>query len=188
MIYYDIENLQNFLNELSPTERKKLFQSGIRRVAEKMRKAAVMNLKGSGINLSPGSGVEKGIKKKLYRKVPGFRITIGSVQQTAARKRTRHGYSYRYGKTTSVWTDFTLQRTSRGKELPILIWAEGGTDRRFTKRRFFSKKGNGHSTGFMPEYGFMKKTEAEEMPGIEEDMKQTILNTVHRKAKKYGGK
>ncbi len=188
MIYYDIENLQNFLNELKPEARKKLFQSGIRRAAEKMRKAAVANLRGSGLKLSAGSSIEKGIKKKLYRKVPGFRITIGSQKNVGGRKRSGRGYSYRYGKTRSVWTDFTLQKTSRGKELPILIWAEGGTDRRFTKRRFFSKKGSGHSTGWMPEFGFMKKTEAEEMPGVSENLKKTIIDTIHRKAKKYGGK
>lgn len=187
MIYYDIQNLQKFLNELSPQERKKLFQSGIRRVAEKVRKAAVANLRESGMNLDPGSKLEKGIKKKLYRKVPGFRVTIGTQQEVAAYKRSRGGY-HRYGKKRRTWTGFTLQETSKGKKLPILIWAEGGTARRFTKRRFFSKKGSGHSTGQMPAYGFMKKTHDEKMPGIEAEVKQTIIDTVHRKAKKYGGK
>ncbi|MDE6772068.1 MAG: hypothetical protein K2J49_05650 [Muribaculaceae bacterium] len=172
MIEYDIDNLQAFLNELSPKERTKLFKAGFRKAANKVRKVAVRNLRGSGIR--SGKELEKGIRRVLYRKKSGFRVTVGS----AGKGNSRAG---------DVQAAHHTNR--RGKKKPILVWAEGGTARRFVKGSYHKgKRHRGHSTGKMPAYGYMKKTREEVLPTVEKEIKESIIETIHTKARKYGGK
>lgn len=171
MIEYNIDNLQGFLNALSPKERTKLFKAGIRKAANKMRKAAVQNLRDSG--LRSNKDLEKGIRRVLYRKKAGFRVTIGSIGNV----------NWRKGEVAAAY-----HTNSKGKKKPVLVWAEGGTDRRFVKDTYRKgKKVRGHSTWKMPAYGFMKKTRDEELPTVDKELKESIIETIQKTAKKYGG-
>lgn len=114
----------------------------------------------------------KGVRRAVFRRELGFRVTIGSRDKR--------------GRGSGAWS---FVANSKGKEKPILMWAEGGTALRRTKGGFSWGRGpRSHSTGEMPSYGFMKRTREEALPGIEEMIKRDIIESVKRIAKRYGCK
>lgn len=168
MLNYDDTKLMQLFRELGPEGRKKALRGAMSRGANRLRKAAVENLALSNLKVTPEA--LKGVRRAVYRKRLGFRITIGSRD--------------RRGKGSGVWG---IVKNSKGKEKPILMWAEGGTDFRRTKRGFlFKGSRRAHSTGRMGEYGFMKRTREDALPGIEEQMRKDIVASVERIAKRYG--
>ncbi len=143
------------------------------RTGTKVRQMAVENLRSSD-KLKSNKDLEKGIRRVVYRKQLGFRVTIGS------KKRGKRG--------KDVWTDFSYHLNRRGQLKPVLIWAEGGTDQRYTKgqTKIFRRKRKGHYTGRMRRYGFLERTKQEASSQVEALMKEEIVKNIQRIARKYG--
>ena len=171
---YDDRNLQRLFAEMEPERRLKALKGGFRKEANQVRKAAVNNLRSTTINTK--TGLESGIRAKVFKRRAGFTVTI------AARKAYKAG-----GKAYGFHTNRFDQ------EKPVLIWAEGGTEERYTKsnfgkhtRRFAFRRRARHRTGRMKRYGFMFKTRAEVMGRVEQDLRNEVFASVERVAKKYG--
>ena len=120
--------------------------------------------------------MEKGIRSAVWRKKPGFRVTIGTKK---ANKR---------GKGASGW-----HTNRRGQTLPILIWMEKGAkdegkEPRATKpqTKIFKRKRKGHSTGILKPRGFMDKTEADMKDRITDDLRKAMEESITKALKKYG--
>ncbi len=180
----DDEKLFKLFEALDPKQRKKAIKGALTRAGSKLRKAAVENLmtvvpktgkgKQKSSPLKAGKEMAKGIRRVNYKDKIGFRVTIG----TKKRKKGSKGPDYGY------------YTNSRGLTKPVLIWAEGGTDKRDTKTgsswRGSRRKRRGHYTGRMPRYGFMEKTKTEMAPKVEAMLKEEINLNIQRIAKKYG--
>lgn len=74
--YYDDTRLQRLFEALTPKQRAKALRGGLRKAAYNLRKAAVKNLRDSGLASNPI--VEKGIRALVYKGVLGMRVTIGT--------------------------------------------------------------------------------------------------------------
>lgn len=109
----------------------------------------------------------------MYKRDAGFRVTV------AARAARMNGKGER-----------SMHKNRRGLKKPVLLWAENGTERRFTKSngRRALRKGKGHATGRMRRYGFMDKTRREVSASIPEVLKKDLADSVNTIAKKYGCK
>lgn len=168
--YYDDTRLQRLFEELSPKERQKALKGAFRRAASSLRKVAVANLRSSG--LQSNRDVEKGIRAVVWKKSLGFRITIGT-------KRTRY---------KGEANDSAAKR--RRKLAVVPLWAEGGTEDRYSKRTKRTKLGRwvdpkGKYRGRLSAYGFMTKTKGE-TDGVEEELKTAIIAQIERAARKNG--
>lgn len=168
--YYDDRRLQQLFEALSPKEREKALKGAFRRAALDLRKIAVKNLRGSG--LQSNRYVEKGIRAVVWKKHLGFRVTIG----TKRRLRTKES------------DDATARKRRRMEIVPL--WAEGGTEDRYSKRTKRTKFGRwvdpkGKYRGRLSAYGFMEKTKGE-TDGVETNLKNAIIAQVEKAAKKAG--
>ena len=84
---------------------------------------------------------------------------------------------------------FVFRGNPRATGKPVLIWAEEGTDPRYTKGRISGwnwKSRKAHSTGRMRPYGFMKKTLDETRHVVTDNLHNEIINSIQKEAKKYG--
>lgn len=160
---YDDKNLQRLYGELDEKHRLKALRGAFRKEANRVRKEAIKNLRGSGIRTD--KDLEKGVRSVVPRKRLGFGVTVGTKG------------SKKKGVTAGVHTN------RRGLKKPILIWAEDGTKQRKTKGR---KDRKGHSTGRMKRYGFMAKTRAAVVGKVEAELREEVANYVIKTAKKYG--
>ena len=75
-VTYDDSRLTRLMEALSPAQRERALRNAFRAEARKVRKAAVKNLRGSGLKVN--AEVEKGVRAVVYRQVAGFRVTIGT--------------------------------------------------------------------------------------------------------------
>lgn len=176
---YDLSQLEAFFAGLTPKERKKALKGGVRKCANKAQRQAVTNMRSStnarGKRLHPNKGMEKGIRKVIFRKELGFRVTIGTKVKKARNK----------GKST--WSGYGQISNRHGKEKPLLIWAEAGSEgERKTRARGFSRKKRGHSTGTMPAYRFMERTKDQLQDKISVEMQENIKAYMTRLIKKNG--
>ena len=169
MIQFDADKRTKALMELDPKRRMRTMKGAFRRAANKVRKQAAGNLRRSGINTK--TGLAKGIRSVVWKKKPGFRVTIGT------KKANRNGKGER---------GFHTNRQKLKK--PILLWAETGTKERYTKSKtkFFVRKKKGHYTGRMKSTGFMDKTEADMKDRITDDLRQAMEESITKALKKYG--
>lgn len=169
MIEYNPENLSKLLFELEPKKRIQAVKGAFRKAANKVRKQAVANLRQSGINAN--RDLEKGIRRIVYKKKPGFRVTVGT------KKANKQGNGEQ---------GFHINR--KGLKKPILIWAEEGTKERKTRSRskFFVRKRKGHLTGRMKKYGFMEKTQRDMKDKVTEDLRLAMEESIIKTVKKYG--
>ena len=169
---YDDRQLQQLFVELEPRRRKQALKGAFRKEANRVRKTAINNLRSSGIRTS--RDLEKGIRAVVFKKTAGFRVTIGTKKANKAGKGER-GYH--------------LNR--QGLKKPILIWAEKGTDSRYTKdgsRKRAARKRSAHYTGRMQRYGFMEQTLDDVRDSVTDDLHREVVNNVERISKKYGCK
>jgi len=171
---YDDSDLRRLFAEMEPKQRLKALKGGFRREANQVRKKAVNNLRSSGIRTD--RDLESGIRAIVFKRQAGFRVTIGT------KKAGKNG-----GKAYGFHTN------RRGEQKPVLIWAEGGTDERKTKsnsgrhtRRFVYRLRAGHKTGRMRRYGFMKQTRDEVATNVTDNLRNEIIQSVEKVAKKYG--
>ena len=76
MIQCKPENLFRLLSDLEPKRKIQALKGASQRIANKVRKKAVENLKTSG--LKSNQDLEKGIKKIIFKKQVGFRVSIAT--------------------------------------------------------------------------------------------------------------
>ena len=159
MMTYDDRNLQRMFAELDSKHRIKALKGAFRRQASKVRRTAVNNLRGSIRSQNDPKGLESG-------------VTVGTK---SANKKTGKG-------------ERGFHTNRRGLKKPILIWAEEGTKDRHTKTstKVFARSRKGHSTGRMKRYGFMRKTLNEMRGLITDSLRNEIIQSITRTAKKYG--
>ncbi|WP_290100401.1 hypothetical protein [uncultured Muribaculum sp.] len=170
VLQYDDKNLFRMFDALDTKQRLKALKGAFRREANKVRKTAINNLRGSGIRTAPD--MERGIRAIVFRRKVGFRVTIGTK---AANKKTGKG-------------EKGMHLNRQGLKKPVLIWAEGGTSERRTKNQtsYFTWSRKGHRTGRMKRYGFMSKTENQVRGTVTQSLHEEIINNIQRIAKKYG--
>lgn len=170
-VSYDDGNLRRLFAELEPKRRAQALKAGFRKTANKVRKQAVVNLRES---IHTDKDLEKGIRAIVFKRVAGFRVTVGT------RKANKNGKG-----------EAGMHTKRRGLKKPVLIWAEIGTKQRRTKGsggKRAARLRSAHNTGSMPRYGFMDKTRREVHDMITEDMHRSVIESVQRVAKKYGCK
>lgn len=186
MIECTPKRLYRMLLELDPKRQIQALKGASQRAANKVRKKAVENLKKAEINSN--RDLEKGIRKVVNKKNPGFRVTIGSKAKKKRYLGKRKGIRRYAPNARTVWTDFSHHTNRQGKKKPVLIWAEGGTKARKTRTetKFFVRKRKGHSTGRMKAYRFMKKTDKEMKDRITADYRKAVEESITKTVKKYG--
>lgn len=164
---YDDRNLQRLFAEMDVKRRVQALRGAFRREANQVRKTAINNLRGS---IRSDRNLERGIRAMVFKRKAGFRVTVGT------KKAGKSGREYGF------------HTNRRGLKKPVLIWAEAGTERRYTKTRskIFRRLRKGHYTGRMRRYGFMRTTLQQVRGTVTEDLRKEIIDNVTRVAKKYG--
>lgn len=163
---------------LDVKEQRKAMKSAARREANVVRKAARQNAASSGLGKGTSQSLEKGIYARTYpdKFGAGFMVSVKP-----------HG-------------EKGIHTNRYGQKKPVLMWAETGTDvrhvgkRKGSYKRFSSIMGrdtkryrrSGHSTGKMPKYGFMEKTESQCTPGVEARLFDSFQKNVEKAARKNG--
>ena len=171
--YYDDSNLRKLFRELEPKQRKEAFRRAFRKGANKVKKAALRNLKATGLNHVSALG--KGIRAIVFKREAGFRVTAASKQANKQGKGERGMHLNRHG----------LKK-------PVLPWAETGTVyRRVKKAGQRVKIGNkwvtaGVRRGLMKRYGFIAKTMGQVESSVTEDLRRDMTESIQTIAKKYG--
>lgn len=171
-IVYDDSNLRGLFAQLDKRQRAKAIRGAVRREASRVRKAAVGNLRGSGI--SSNRDLERGVRSVVYKKrIIGFRVTVGT------KKAGRNGKG-----------ESGMHTNRRGLKKPVLIWAEDGTSRRRTKSKAggFGRSRGGHSTGSMRRYGFIDATRSQVSSTVADNLASEMTRSIIETAKKYGCK
>lgn len=166
-IKYDDSRLKALIEALDERQRIKAFRGALRRLAGKVRKAAAANLRAS--KLGNAEKMDKAIRATVWKRRAGFKVTVAPK---------RGGRTIRQG-----------FHTNRRREIkPIPLWAAAGTNARKTKSktRFWTRSRKGHSTGRMKRYGFMTKTKSQVEGSVTSELKESIVKSVKRIAKKYG--
>lgn len=151
---------------LDPKEHRKAMRSAMRRQGNRLKRQAAANLQASGIGQGTAQRLSKGIRLRVYpeRYGAGFMLSV--------KPNRKKGY----------------HRNRRGLEKPVLMWAEEGTGERRTKSRtrFFTRSRKGHSTGRMPRYGFMRRTEEQETHTVEQTLFGDFQDSLERAVRRKG--
>ncbi|MCM1022413.1 MAG: hypothetical protein NC403_09450 [Muribaculaceae bacterium] len=166
-IQYDDRELQRLFAELDERHRLRALKGAFRREANQVRKTAINNLRGS---IRSDRDLERGIRAIVFKRKAGFRVTIGT------KKAGKSGKEYGF------------HTNRRGLKKPVLIWAEAGTEKRYTKTKtkIFRRLRKGHYTGRMKRYGFMRQTLQQVRESVTEGLHNEIVNNITKVAKKYG--
>lgn len=141
---------------LSPQQQRKGMKSAVRREATKVRNIARGYLSSSGIDVS--TGLKDNIFTRVFPSGSGFMVSVNP---------NAHG-----GRKA-------IHKNRKGKEKPVLFWAEGGTTYRF---RGSMRHGvhTGGRTGRMPSYHFMKDAESEADAFVESDLWREIEKNINK--------
>lgn len=170
VMQYDDSNLQRLFAELEPRQRLKALKGAFRREAGRVRKVAVGNLRSS---IRSDRDLERGVRAVVFKRKAGFRVTIGT-------KKARMNGGKEYG----------FHTNRRGLKKPVLIWAEGGTKGRKSRRQSRYPVGGrwatGKNRGAMKSYGFMAKTKSDVRGTVTESLHNQVREHVTKTAKKYG--
>lgn len=168
MQYNDAE-LQRLFVELDTKQRLKALKGAFRREANRVRKTALNNLRGS---IRSDRDLERGVRAVVFKRKAGFRVTIGT------KKAGKSGKEY----------GFHINR--KGLKKPVLIWAEAGTKWRRSKKPTRYLVGGqwrtGKTRGFMKRYGFMQKTLSDVRDSVTNSLHNEVINSVKEVAKKHG--
>ena len=162
---------------LDPKAQRKAMKGAMRKEANNVKKAAQAAMDGSGL----GKGTKQAVKKGIYARVFPDRYGLGAMVTTVP-----HGKK-------------GIHTNRRGQQKPVAMWADGGTKERHVGKRTSSKrivtrtgrKGrsyerNGHSTGKMPDYGFMKKAEEQMADGVRKRLAENLERNIKKTAGKLG--
>lgn len=168
------------LSELSPKEQRKALTAAMRREANAIKQAAWSNVRSAPPSKKGSTGmardkVYRGIYTRIYPKRYGlgFLVTVKP-----------HGSK-------------GIHTNRRGKQKPVLMFAEEGTKNRnvgprrgqatlrrgiFARKKWRDYRRTGHTTGSMPRYGFLARAEQTETPGIEQRLWAQFEQNVQRAA------
>lgn len=177
--YYDDSQLQKLFAELEPKRRAQAFRGAFKRAADTVRKTAISNLRSK---IHSNKDLERGVRSIVYKKkAAGFRVTVGTEK---ANKKGKGEAGYYLNKQNRK----KAEKGKKPRKLPVLIWAEDGTDSRKTKTKtkVFRRSRKGHPTGRMKRYGFMAKARNQVEGSITATLHDEIRASVVRIAKKYG--
>lgn len=166
-IEYDDTELQRLFSELAPKRRLQAMKGAFRKEANKARKIAVRNLRGS---VQSNENLEKGVRALVFKRKTGFRITVGTKK---ANKRGKGEAGFHTNR--------------KGIKKPVLIWMEDGTRERKTGTRIFSRR-KGHRTGRMKRYGFIDKSRGEIQRTVVPKFHDMMVKEIIRVSKRYGCK
>lgn len=170
-VAYDDRNLQQLFAELEPKRRLQAIKGGFRREANKVRKTAINNLRGS---VHSNKDLEKGVRAIVFKRKAGFRVTVGTKKA---------------GKNGKGEAGFHTNR--QGLKKPVLIWVEEGTQERKTKGnggKRAARHRSAHRTGRMRRYGFMTQTLNDVRDTVTADIHDMVTDNVLKIAQKYGCK
>ena len=176
-VAYDDSRLQQLFVELEPKRRLQALKGAYRKEADRVRKVAINNLRSSGIKSS--KDLEKGIRRIVFKKKAGFRVTVGTKKANKRGKGESGFHTNRFG-----------------QKKPILLWAELGTAERKTKsgggigsifRRRAARKRKSHPTGRMRRYGYLGKTRSV-LGDVTNNIRKNIVESFIKTAQKYGCK
>lgn len=177
------------LEALDLKEQRKAMRGAMRREANRIRKMAVGNMTSSGLLSSKGKKHRKDstttagkLGKGIYARVYPDKYGAGFMVSV-----TPHGKR-------------GIHKNRQGLQKPVLMWAEEGTRfRRVGKRKkgftYTSKRTGkkqrayirgGHSTGTMPTYGFMEKTEAQATMSVEQNLFKDFQDNLNKAIVKKG--
>lgn len=169
-LQYDDRNLQKLFVAMDPKQRMKALKGAFRKEANRVRKAAVNNVRAS---IRSDRDLEKGIRALVFKRKAGFRVTVG----TKSANKNGKGES-----------GFHTNR--RGLKKPILMWADIGTAQRRTKSatRIWTRSRKGHSTGRMKRYAIIAKTQNQVSDSVTDSLHKEVVDSIIRVSKKYGCK
>lgn len=167
---YDDSRLRRLFAEFEPKQRRKVFRDAFRRTGNKVRKVARRNLRGT--KLHNAAKMTRNVRLVVFKRDAGFRVTAAGLKF----KRN------------------TMHRNRRGKERPVLQWAEPGTSPRYSgkqrgrpgRRRRETLSSSRRYRGRMPRYGFIEKTRMQVEGTIGAELQKEINLQVDAIAKKYG--
>ena len=178
-LQYDDTNLQRLFAEMDEKRRVQALKGGFRKEANRVRKTAVNNLRGS---VRTDRDLESGVRAIVFKRAAGFRVTIG------AKKAGKSGKEYGYHATRQYRAN-----PSRYSKKPVLIWAEEGTEERRTKsnggkhnKSWTLRSRAAHSTGRMKRYGYMRQTADQVRDTVTTNLQNEVIQSVEKVAKKYG--
>lgn len=150
------QNFTRIWNELSPKQQRKGMRAALRREATKVRKIAQARLGESGIDVS--TGLKNNIFARVFPSGSGFMVSVNP---------NAHG-----GRKA-------IHKNRKGREKPVLFWAESGTTYRFRGSKRLGRHTGGR-TGRMPSYHFMKDAEAESDVFVERDLWNEIEKNINK--------
>lgn len=167
---YDDSQLQHLFAEMDVKQRMRTMRGAFRREANNVRKTAINNLRSS---LNSNRDLEKGIRAIVFKQKAGFRVTVGTKRANKQGKGERGFHVNRFG-----------------QKKPVLIWAEDGTNDRFTKNgtKWGKRQRSSHWTGRMRRYAFMETTQDQVEGQVTEDLHKEVSDNIIKQAKKYGCK
>lgn len=155
--------------QLDAKKLKSALRSAYRVEAGKAMKIARKALSQSGLQTQGNpSGLNKGVRPYIYSRGGGFMVT---VKPPRGRKVEQYMHRNRYGKLK-----------------PVLMWAEDGTAKRFTKTKtkVWTRSRKAHYTGAMPAYHYMQRAEPDMYRSVEAGLLPQVERQVTRAAKKAG--
>jgi len=124
----------DLFSALDLKERRKAMRTATRRVGAEARATAAGEIAASGL----GHGTRRAIAKSLRLRVYPARYGLGFMITT--KPHGKEGY----------------HKNRQGKEKPILMWAQEGTQSRTTRG---TRSRSRHATGSMPAYRFLQRAE-----------------------------
>lgn len=159
---YNADELRALMKQLSRRELKKSLKAAYRREAADLRDMATASLRSSGLQVQgDSSDWEEGVRTFIYTGGGGFMVTVKP-----------HG---NVGK--------GIHTNRYGRQKPVLMWAEEGTQSRKTVGRRGRK---GHDTGSMPGYHFLTRIESQMRSHVEATIGGQLDIEVRKTAKKCG--
>ena len=191
---YDDRKLRELFGEMDEKHRLKALKGAFRAEGNKVRKIAAGNLRSK---MRSNRKLETCIRVVVSKKKPQFTVTV-SPKGRATR-------SCKYGKGRQIKGYYTNRR---GFSVPVLVWAENGTQPRYTKTTqgnrggwlpswmrdpLTGKRMRSHyeKTGYrgrMPAMGFMARTEVQVAPQVTDGLHEAVRAYTMKTSKKYGCK
>jgi hypothetical protein len=174
-VTYTDRQLRQLFDELEPKRRLQTLKSAFRREANSVRRTAIQNLRAStnlhGSQLHVTRDMEQSIRAVVFKKIAGFRVTIGTKRAN------------KYGK-----GELGMHINRRGLKKPINIWAEIGTNERYTRSRskVYVRSRASHPTGRMKRYGYLRKTRDQVSDTVTDNLRSELVNSTIKASKKYG--
>lgn len=189
---FDDTRLQALYREMDEAHRLKALKGAFRAEGNKVKKIAVQNLRSK---MKSNASLERCIRVLVAKRKAMFSVTVAPKGRI-----TRSG---KYGRGRQVKGYYTNRR---GLSVPVLVWAEEGTEARYTKttqgnrggwlsawtrdpisgKRLRSQASKVAYRGRMPAMKFMARTSVQAAPQVTDGLHEAIRKYTLKTAKKYG--